>query len=91
MSPVLLFGGFGILGAVWTAIWGWVLISAGRPAPQTQVEIKTVILRRRLLYVATALVVVIFLASIYWLPYAFIRRNSWVTPAGARTISRKSR
>lgn len=75
MSPVLLFVGFGILGVVWTAIWGWVLINASRPAPQTQVETKTVILRRRLLYVATALVVVIFLASIYWLPYAFIRRG----------------
>ena len=81
MSPVLLFVGFAILGAFWTAIWGWVLISARRPAPQIQVETETSILRRRLLYAATALVVAIFLASIYWLPYAFIRREVAGQPA----------
>jgi hypothetical protein len=47
---------------MWTAIWGWVLrLSAAAN------------LRRLLLYLTSALVIVIFGVSIYFLPYAFIR------------------
>lgn len=81
MSPILLFVGFGILGAIWTAIWGWVLVNARHPAPQVQIETEVPILRRRLLYISSALVVAIFLVSIYWLPYAFIRRGVAGPPA----------
>lgn len=48
MNPVLLFVGFVILAAVWTAIWGWVLLGAGHPRSQEQVETAATILRRRL-------------------------------------------
>jgi cytochrome c oxidase subunit 2 len=75
MIQILLMVSFGILGAIWTAIWVWVLVSARHPAPQVQVEAELPILRRRLLYISMALVVAIFLVSIYWLPYAFIRRG----------------
>ncbi len=73
MSPVLLFVGFAILGAAWTAIWAWVLFSARHPVPQAQVETKSAVLRWRLSYVASALVFIVFAASIHWLPYAFVR------------------
>lgn len=81
MSPVLLFAGFVILGAIWTAIWGWVLVTARHPIFQPQVESKTAILRRRLFYVASALVLVIFAVSVRWLPYAFIRGQVLGRPA----------
>lgn len=73
MNPVLLFVGFAILAAAWTAIWAWVLVSARHPVPQAQVETKTAMLRRRLFYVASALVFIIFAASVPWFPYSFIR------------------
>ncbi len=73
MNPIFLFVGFCILGAIWTAIWGWVLLNAHRPLPYAQVEAQAAHLRRRLLYVSGAIVLVVFGTSIYFLPYAFIR------------------
>ena len=81
MSPILLFVGFVILGGVWTAIWGWVLLGAGHPRPQEEVETATAVLRRRLLYAACALVLVIFAVSVRWSPYLFIRRDVLGRPA----------
>ncbi len=73
MNPVFLFVGFCILAAIWTIIWGWVLVNAGRPLPYPQVEREAANLRLLLVYIASALVIVIFGISIYFLPYAFIR------------------
>lgn len=81
MNPVFLFVGFAILGTVWTAIWGWVLLSARHSLPQLQVEGSTAILRRRLFYVTGVLVLIIFAASVRWLPYAFIREPVMGRPA----------
>lgn len=73
MTPIILFVGFCILAAIWTAIWAWVLLSTRRPIDYERIEGSASNLRRRLFYVVSALVVAIFLSSIYWLPYAFIR------------------
>ncbi len=73
MSPIFLFVGFCVLGAIWTAIWGWVLFNGRHPLPYPQVESGATNLRRQLFYVACAVVVVIFGISIYFLPYGFIR------------------
>ncbi len=76
MNPVLLFAGFLVLGAIWTGICAWVFASARLPVPQYRIETGAAILRRRLLYAASGFVVIIFAASVYWLPYAFTRRNT---------------
>jgi cytochrome c oxidase subunit II len=81
MSPILLFVAFALLGTVWTAIWGWVLVNAGHTATQVQVESRAASLRGRLLVAASAVVVTAFVASIYWLPYAFMRRQGTGPPA----------
>lgn len=80
MTPILLFVGFCILAALWTGVWGWVVLSAHRPIPYPQIESRASTLRRRLFYLAAAIVVVMFLASIYWLPYAFIRTGTLGSP-----------
>lgn len=81
MTPILLFAGFCILGAIWTAVWGWVLVGAGRSSELSQVETDAAILRRRLIYAMSAVVTAIFAASIYWLPYAFMRRTALGQPS----------
>lgn len=80
MDPILLFVGFCILAAIWTGIWGWVLLSGRRPAPYPSIESSASTLRRRLFYAASAVVIAMFLASIYWLPYGFIRGGTLGTP-----------
>lgn len=75
MSPIFLFGGFCILAAIWTGIWAWVLISVRHPVPYPQIEGSASTLRRLLFYLAAAVVVIMFIASVYWLPYAFARGN----------------
>ncbi len=81
MNPMLLFVGFCILAVIWTAIWAWVLLSVRRPASYPQIEASASTLQRHLFYVAIALVIIIFLVSIYWLPYAFIRSGVLGPPA----------
>ncbi len=81
MSPILLFVGFCILGALWTAIWAWVLFNRRDPLPNSQVESGAARLRIRLLYVASAVVVIVFSVSIYFFPYAFIRAGVLGAPA----------
>lgn len=81
MSPVLLFVAFAILGVIWTAIWGWVLVSARRPIPYAEVESEAAILRRRLFYLASFLVLIVFAGTAYWLPYPFIRDRVLGRPA----------
>lgn len=76
MNPLLLFGTFVVLGAIWTVICGWVFVTARYPIAQSDVERKTAILRRRLLYVAIVLVLGILAASMHWLPYDFVRRHT---------------
>jgi cytochrome c oxidase subunit II len=76
VNPLLLFGTFIVLGAIWTAICGWVFATARHPVAQSQVEPRTAILRRRVLYVSSVLVLAIFVASLYWLPYVFVRRQT---------------
>ncbi len=81
MNPILLFVGFCILGAIWTAVWGWVVFNRRRPLPYEQVENEANSLRRRLLYAASAIVVVVFGVSIYFLPYSFVRSAVLGSPA----------
>jgi hypothetical protein len=64
MTPFLLFAGFCLLAAIWTAVWRWVLLNAGRSAELSRIEIDAAFLRYRL-YIASAVVVAIFAASIY--------------------------
>lgn len=81
MKPVLLFVGLLILGAIWTVIWALILVRARHPLPQTQVERGTMALRRRLTYLASAIVLIVFGVSVYWFPYPLMRAEILGRPA----------
>ncbi len=81
MTPTLLFAAFCLIAAIWTAIWGWVLLNARYVGDFSRIQPDAALLRDRLVFVAGAVVVAIFAASIYWLPYAFIRTMTLGRPS----------
>ena len=80
MNPKLVFGVLIILGLIWTAVWGWVLLGARQTVAYTEVAPKTAALRRRLFYLLLPLFVIVFLASLGWLPYRAARANRLGSP-----------
>ncbi|MBI2941264.1 MAG: cytochrome c oxidase subunit II [Chloroflexi bacterium] len=73
IDPKLVFGVLVALGLVWTGVWGWILVGSQQKAPDTEVGPKAAALRRRLFYLFLPLAVVIFVASMIWLPYPAAR------------------
>lgn len=73
MNPQLVLGVLLILGLLWTLAWAWVLRSTRRTIPYAEVVPKVTSLRRRLFYVILAVMIVVFLVSMRWLPYRSVR------------------
>lgn len=72
MTVIFLFAGFSLLAAIWTAIWGWTLLSTSRPTQLSRSQTKAAFFRERLIYASGVAVVAVLAASIYWLPYALM-------------------
>lgn len=62
-----------MLGVVWTGIWLGIVRSVRFPLQQSEVHHETDRLRRSMAYIMTALVLVIFAASLPWMPYRLMR------------------
>lgn len=73
MKPIFLFVAIVILGLAWTAIWAWVMWNAHRPLPSGIAESQAAGLRRGLVPISILAVAAVFIVSLYWLPYAFVR------------------
>lgn len=80
MNPQLVLAVFLVLGAVWTGVWVWVLLSARQTAPYSEVVPKVAGLRRRLFFGVLAVMSVVFLVSMRLLPYPGVRTRTMGEP-----------
>lgn len=68
------------LGALWTVVWGWVLIGSRKDLSYDQLTPTVARLRRTLLYLFSAALLTVFVVSMYWLPYPQVRRLIYGRP-----------
>lgn len=80
MVPQLVFGVLIVLGVIWTGVWIWVVTGSRQVVPYTEVAPRVAALRRRLFYTILAIMVVVFLVSMRWLPYRPARATTLGQP-----------
>ncbi len=80
MNPQLIFGVLIVLGLIWTGVWGWILTGSRQTVPYTEVAPRVTVLRRRLFYLILAVMIVVFLVSMRWLPYRPVRATTLGPP-----------
>lgn len=80
MNPQLVFGVLIVLGVIWTGVWVWILTGSRQSVPYTEVAPRVVVLRRRLLFLILATMIVVFLVSLRWLPYRPVRASVLGSP-----------
>ena len=90
MNPWAPFVAFVIVGLAWTIVWAWVVMRAGGPPkPYDPISQSAGRIRQRLFAALAVVLAVVFLGSIWWLPYRAIAVSRLGAPAATVTVSAK--
>lgn len=73
ITPEIAFAIFLVVGLTWTIIWAFVLKSTTPKTSYSQLLPGVAKLRKRLFYLTLSVLTVVFLVSMLWLPYPYIR------------------
>ena len=90
MNPWSPFIVFLVVGGAWTIAWVWALVRAGgSPVGYDDIYHHTGVLRRRLFYLITAILVIVFFLSIRWFPYPRLAEARLGVPGVRVTVAAK--
>ncbi len=73
IDPKLVFGLFIVLAAGWTIIWLWIMFRARLATAYSEIAPKAAKIRKQLFYTTIIVLSVVFVISMYWLPYPAAR------------------
>ncbi len=73
LDPKMIFGIFLILVVGWTLIWLWIMLRAKIAVSYSEIAPKAAKVRKKLFYVSVLILAVVFVISMYWLPYPVAR------------------